>query len=65
MKTRKLSKFAQIRQAVADYMATEGCSCCGDYEQHAIDKIKLGRILRAQRYSDGSGYSFRPFETKK
>lgn len=53
--------LAQIRKAVAHYMASEGCSCCGNYEQHQVDAKALGRLLRVKPYADGSGYDFRRY----
>jgi methionine aminopeptidase len=57
--TRRKVTLAEIRRAVADYMASEGCSCCGNYDQHAIDKLALGKLLHAKMYADKSGYDFR------
>lgn len=52
-----------LRQAVADYMFSEGCSCCrdSDHDNHAN---RLGALLKVPRYSDGSGYDFSKFRTK-
>jgi hypothetical protein len=51
-----------LRQAVADYIGSEGCSCCqGDeHDQHAK---RLAELLDVPPYSDGSGYDFSPFRT--
>lgn len=54
-----------IRTAVADYLSSEGCSCCSDYDAHMAHKNALGKLLRAPQYSDKSGYDFRKFKTKK
>jgi hypothetical protein len=52
----------QLRQAVADYMRSEGCSCCrGD--NHDAHKEVIAELLGVQKYSDGSGYDFRPYQT--
>lgn len=58
-----MSKLAEIRNAVADYMHSEGCSCCRDYEKHEQDAARLGKLLRVPKYSDGSGYDFFRFST--
>jgi len=57
-------KLADIRRAVADYMQSEGCSCCQDRDAHELHKATLGRLLRAPKYSDGSGYDFNKVSTK-
>lgn len=60
-----MTLLAQIRRAVADYMASEGCSRCGDYERHKVDADALGRLLRVPRYKDGSGRDFALYQTKR
>lgn len=50
-----------LRRAIAEYMASEGCSCCGDYDKHKEDKARLAKMLDVPMYSDGSGYDFGPF----
>ena len=63
MKT-ELSEFKkQVRQAVADYMRSEGCSCCQDVEAHEEHTKRLGKLLKAPKYKDGSGYDFSKFRT--
>lgn len=64
MKTdiRKFKK--EIRKAIANYMASEGCSCCEgvDHDEH---KGILAKFLNVPRYSDDSGYDFGKFKEKK
>lgn len=61
----KMAKFKeQIRQAIADYMATEGCSCCQDTDGHNEVKKKLAKMLNVPMYSDKSGYDFYKFKSK-
>jgi len=59
------SKFVDIqaiRTAVADYMHSEGCSCCqGD--DHDMHTEVLAKLLGVELYSDGSGYCFSPYKT--
>lgn len=55
----------QIRQAVADYMQSEGCGCCGNGDAHREHKATLATLLRVPRYHDGSGYDFGRFKTKE
>ena len=54
----------KVRQAVADYIASEGCSCCegSDHDAHAA---KLAELLDVPMYTDESGYDFYQFTTPK
>lgn len=54
-------ELSALRTAVADYMSSEGCSCCQDYEKHDLDKRRLGELLDVPMYEDGSGYDFTKF----
>ena len=66
MKGMTIQQFRRaMRQAIADYMFTEGCSCCRDIEGHQQNTATIARLLRVPQYSDGSGYNFRPYRTKK
>jgi hypothetical protein len=51
-----------VRNAVANYMRSEGCGCCGNREDHDKHREILGRLLRAAKYKDGSGHDFRRYE---
>jgi methionine aminopeptidase len=51
----------EVRRALAEYMRTEGCSCCRDIEGHAVAAARLAKLLRVPRYSDGSGFNFSRF----
>ena len=62
MDAKKLS-IAAIRTAVADYMKSEGCSCCQNMEAHRRNKATLAKLLRVPKYEDGSGYDFARFRT--
>ena len=35
----------EIRNALADYMFAEGCSCCRDYEGWEVARARLGDLL--------------------
>lgn len=48
----------EIRQAVADYMYSEGCGCCRDYDAHKLHTERLGKLLKVSKYDDGSGRNF-------
>ena len=63
MSQRKKYSIKEVRTAVADYMRSEGCSCCRNIEAHDRNKAKLGEMLDVPEYSDGSGYDFGKFET--
>ena len=54
----------KIRRAVADYMYSEGCSCCQDVDAHREHKRILAELLDVEMYSDGSGYDFSKYRTK-
>lgn len=49
---------AEIRRLIADYMRSEGCTCCRDTEAHEKHAEALAKALKVQKYSDGSGYDF-------
>ena len=55
----------ELRQAVADYIQSEGCSCCRDDEAHKRHKERLAKLLYVPPYADGSGYEFERFKTKE
>lgn len=54
----------EIRRAIADYMRSEGCSCCRDADGHTNAAERLALILKVPRYSDDSGFNFSKFRTK-
>lgn len=47
-----------VRQAVADYMCSEGCSCCQDVGAHKRHAERLAQLLEVPKYEDRSGYNF-------
>jgi len=53
----------KVRQAVADYMTSEGCGCCSNAEKHEKHKARLAKLLKVPMYGDGSGYDFNRFRT--
>lgn len=52
-----------LRQAVADYMHSEGCGCCRDGEAHERHAARLGELLGVDAYADGSGHDFSKHRT--
>ena len=55
----------KIRQAFAEYYASEGCSCCRNEVKHDIAEKKLGELLQVDKYKDGSGYDFYKYESNE
>jgi len=53
-----------VRQAVADYMQSEGCSCCSDRDAHKAAERSLAILLGVPPYDDESGYDFDRFATE-
>lgn len=58
-------KIEKIRQAFADYVASEGCSCCQDREGHKEAAAKLAKLLDIEPFEDGSGHNFYKYQTQK
>jgi len=56
----KTKILKQIREAVANYMSSEGCSCC-EHRDHEEHKRVLAKILNVPQYADKSGYDFHRF----
>jgi len=56
--------IAQIREAFADYVKSEGCSCCQDGVNHEKANLKLAQLLGADPYEDGSGINWAVYESK-
>ena len=55
-------KRIELLRAVADYIGSEGCSCCrGD--DHDVHQERLAKLLGVPKYRDGSGYDFSRFKT--
>lgn len=66
MKKRKRSyglDLQTIRNAVADYMYSEGCHCCRDEDAHIINRKRIARLLKVPK-KDG-WYNFDSYRTKK
>lgn len=54
----------ELRNAIADYMRAEGCSCCRAIEPHAEAAARIAKLLNVPKYKDGSGYDFYKFVSK-
>lgn len=59
------SIISEIRNAFADYVASEGCSCCQNIDKHNEAAARLGKLLKVPKYDDGSGFDFYKFKSKK
>jgi hypothetical protein len=62
--TKPQSHIKELRRALADYMASEGCECCENGPAHTEAKERLAKLLRVPKYKDGSGFDFEKFKTK-
>lgn len=54
----------ELRTAIADYMYSEGCSCCENQQEHEKHEIRIAELLKIPKYKDGSGYTFDRYRTK-
>lgn len=64
-RSRIAADLKEVRRALADYMQSEGCSCCRNAEAHERNAERLALLLKVPRYGDGSGYNFSKFQTNK
>jgi hypothetical protein len=53
-------RLSQMRVAVSNYVASEGCSCCERAEHKEHQKV-VANLLDVPAYEDGSGYDFYKF----
>lgn len=60
---RRMVSLVELRAAVANYVESEGCSCCegADHEKH---KTTLAKLLGVRKYKDGSGFNFYHYRRK-
>ena len=54
----------RAREAIANYMWSEGCSCCEDTNAHREHEEVLGKLLKVKKYDDSSGYDFPKYRSK-
>ena len=60
-----LKKFkGEVRAAVANYIYSEGCSCCQGAD-HGEHEKKIAKLLSVPKYEDGSGYNFGKYKTEE
>ena len=55
----------ELRKAFADYMASEGCSCCRNEEEHGASEMRIAKLLKMKLYSDDSGIDYARYQAKK
>ncbi len=60
----KREELKAIREAVADYIYSEGCDCCRGSD-HTEDEEVLAKLLKVKKYEDGSGYDFYRYSPKR
>jgi len=60
---RKTIEIDKIREAVANYMRSEGCSCC-EGQGHKKHREVLAALLNVPKYEDESGFNFRQFASE-
>lgn len=58
----KTINLTKIREAVANYLQSEGCSCCRgiDHDKHLAE---IAKLLEVPMYKDGSGYNFNIYKS--
>ena len=55
---------AKLRKAIADYMYSEGCTCCQDIQTHKKHEATIAKLLNVPKYEDGSGYDFYKYKSE-
>ena len=62
---REINKLRRdLRIAMAEYVATEGCGCCSDRDGHEAAAGRIAKLLRVKPYGDGSGYDWNRYQPK-
>lgn len=65
-----MDKFKEkIRTAVANYISSEGCSCCRDIEAHKKNTKILAELLEVPLHGEAGdyiyNYNFGQYESKE
>ena len=55
----------KMRALIADYMWSEGCSCCQDVDAHNKAEAALAKALNVRKYENGFGYDFGRYRSKE
>lgn len=53
----------EIREALADYIYSEGCSCYRS-SNHEENGARLAKLLKVKMYDDKSGYDWGKYRSK-
>ena len=61
----KKVNLIEIREAISDYMYSEGCDCCRNIEAHGIHGKRIAKLLNVEMFGDESGYDFAKYRTWK
>lgn len=56
--------IANIREVFADYVVSEGCSCCQNTVPHEEANLRLAELLGVALYEDGSGVNWAKYKSK-
>lgn len=56
---------AELRKAIADYIASEGCGCCVNDSKHEEAEARIASLLNVPKYDDQSGFDFSRYESKR
>lgn len=51
-------RLETLKLAFRDYVRTEGCDCCRDYEGHKEASDIVGKLLEFNKYPDSDDYNF-------
>ena len=54
----------EVRELIANYMRSEGCTCCQDIEEHKKVKRRLGKLLDCGKYDGEDEYNFYQYVTE-
>ena len=54
----------EILELIANYMRSEGCTCCQNREEHEDVKRRLGELLDCGKYDGEDEYNFNQYTTK-
>ena len=60
--TTRAKERAVLRQAVADYLGSEGCSCC-EGDAHGEHRERLAKLLGIRKKDNW--YDFTPYRTAR
>ncbi len=53
----------EVRELIANYIQSEGCTCCQNIEEHTKAKWRLGELLECGKYNDEDVHNFYQYAT--